>query len=210
MKQIIFFIVAIFILSCVFATDEITIMNNGGISFSESVSNHQTAKSVYELNTMQEQNQRILNLELENLNEDEKTIYENQNKIKQASYSLLSMEYLLPSVGIIVSDIAIQLNNSVQTTIILEKEIISRNSVLRFLVGSDIHSIGELESNLNANKERISELKDLNSRCGCSSEIQKIFTEQIEIIESEQNRLQEIINSEKSSTGLFGSIFRKL
>lgn len=174
--------------SLVSASDGIAI-GESMFTFSDSVSNHQKAQTIDELKQMM----------LEN---------ENQNKINQAVYSLLSMEYLLPSVGIIVSDIARQLNSSSQKTNIAEEEIKARNYFAYFLVGGDFNLADEIESEIILNKERISDLRELNSRCGCPTEIQNIFEEQIQVIEKEQNRLQEIVNLEKSSKGLFGWVWK--
>jgi len=189
MKKIIFFAIVILLLSLVSASDGITISGDSMFSFSDSISTHQKAQTLSELKQMM----------LEN---------ENQNKINQAVYSLLSMESLLPSVGILVSDIAWQLNASSQKTTIVEGEIKARSSLARFLVGGNFNSADEIELEINLNKERISVLRELNLRCGCSSEIQDIFEDQVKIIESEQARLQEIVNLEKSSKGLFGWIWK--
>lgn len=194
MKKIIFFITAILLLSLVFSKSEeqpdgFAVASNSMFNFAESISNHPKAQTFDELKQMI----------LEN---------ENQDKISHAVYSFLSMESLLPSVGIIVSDIARQLNNSFQITASAEENILSRSPLAYFLVGGDFNSADKIESEIILNKERISDLRELNSRCGCSTEIQNIFEEQVKVIETEQTRLQEIVNSEKSSKGLFGWIWK--
>jgi hypothetical protein len=189
MKKIILFVVAILLLSLVSASDEITLSGDSMFSFSDSISTHQKAQTVGELKQMM----------LEN---------ENQNKINQAVYSLLSMESLLPAVGILVSDIAQQLNASSQKTTSIEENILLRSSFARFLVGGDFNLADEIESEIILNKERVSILRELNLRSRGSQEVQNIFEEQVKIIESEQTRLQEIVNSEKSSKGLFGWIWK--
>ena len=209
MRKIIFFATVILFLSLASAVEDGFSVGSGStFVLSETISNHQKAKNIDELNFMILQNQEILNSEIINLNENQKLIFENQNKVRNAAYSLLSMESLLPSVGIIVSNIAKELNNSVQTTINAEEKIKERNSFAYFLVGGDLNSAKIIESEIIFNQQRISDLKELSSRCGCAEQIKNIFDEQIQIIENEESRLREIANYEKNNSGLFGWIFR--
>jgi hypothetical protein len=207
MKKLIFFAVAILFLSLVSAVDEISIAANSFV-FSDYVSTHERAKTVDELEQMILNNQEKINDEINQLTENKKIVYENQKEIPQAVYSLLSMEYLLPAVGILVSDVARQLNNSFQITASAEENILSRSKLAYFLVGGDFHSANQIESEINSNLEKISVLRELNLRSNSSQEVQNIFEEQIKNIEDEQVRLQEIVNSEKSSKGLFGWIWK--
>jgi len=177
-------------------------------SFSDSISTHEKAKTVGELEQMISDNQEKINTEINKLTKNKKIVYENQKEIQQAVYSLLSMESLLPAVGILVSDIGRQLNNSFQITTSAEENILSRSSFSHLLFGGDFNSANEIESEINSNKERISILRELNLRSNGSTEVQNILEEQIKNIEDEQARLQEIVNSEKSSKGLFGWIWK--
>ncbi|MCK9568258.1 hypothetical protein M0R72_04885 [Candidatus Pacearchaeota archaeon] len=208
MKKIIFFLTVILFLSLVLASEEVTIVSNSMFSFSDSISIHEKAKTVGELEQMISDNQEKINAEINQLTKNKKIVYENQKEIQQAVYSLLSMESLLPAVGILVSDIARQLNNSFQITTSAEENILSRSSLAYFLVGGDFNSANEIETEINLNKERISILRELNSRSNSSSEVQNILEEQIQNIGDEQARLQEIVNLEKSSKGLFGWIWK--
>lgn len=203
-KKILLFISFIFLLSFVYAeSTEFNIVTSSGFQFSEISSTHQKAQNVNELRQMIQNNEEKLNEELILMNNKQKIIYENQNKVHNAIYSLLSMESLIPSIGILVSDIARQLNGSVQKTIIAEEKIQSRGFFSRFFFGGDIKSAEEIEDELILNKERISDLEELKQRCECLKEIKNIFEEQIQNIKNEQIRLQEIVSSEKSSRGLF-------
>jgi hypothetical protein len=208
MKKIIFFAVAIFLLSLVSASEEISIATNSMYSFSDSISTHEKAKTVVELEQMISNNQEKINAEINQLTKNKKIAYENQKEVQQAVYSFLSMESLLPAVGILVSDLARQLNNSFQITTSAEENILSRSQIAYFFVGGDFNSANEIESEINSNRERISILRELNLRSEGLQEVKNIFEEQIQNIEDEQARLQEIVNSEKSSKGLFGSIWK--
>lgn len=204
-KKILLSIFFIFLISFVYAdSTEFNIVTSSGFQFSEISSTHQKAQNVNELKQMIQNNEEKLNEETLFINNNQKVIYENQNKVRNVIYSLLSMESLIPSVGILVSDIARQLNISVQKIIIAEEKIQKRNFLVRFFVGGDEKSANEIETELKLNEKRISDLEELKLRCECSEEIQYIFNEQIQILKDEQNRLQRLIDSEKSSNGLFG------
>jgi lipopolysaccharide biosynthesis glycosyltransferase len=208
MKKIIFFAVAIFLLSLVSASDAVFIATNSVYSFSDYISPQEKAKSVGELEQMMNYNQEKINIAITQVSENKKIAYENQKEIPQAVYCFLSMESLLPAVGILVSDVARQLNDSFQITTSAEENILSRSKITYFLVGGDFNSANKIELEINSNKERISVLRELNLRSNGSQEVQNIFEEQIKNIEDEQARLQEIVNSEKSSKGLFGWIWK--
>jgi len=208
MKKIIFFAVAIFLLSLVSASDAVFIATNSVYSFSDYISPQEKAKSVGELEQMMNYNQEKINIAINQISENKKIAYENQKEIPQAVYCFLSMESLLPAVGILVSDVARQLNDSFQITTSAEENILSRSKITYFLVGGDFNSANKIELEINSNKERISVLRELNLRSNGSQEVQNIFEEQIKNIEDEQARLQEIVNSEKSSKGLFGWIWK--
>lgn len=208
MKKIIFLI---FLCSLFFGVipasenekNELTISTSSTFNFVEPLSESSKAKNVGELLEMMQRNERDLNDEISDFKKDKKIIYENQNKVKQAVYSLISMELLLPSTGIIVSDIARQINNSLNKTIDLEYKLNSKSKIAKFFFGGDFESANQLGAEVSENYKRISDLKELKSRCGCSSEVEKIFENQIEIIESEQNRLHKIAEAEKNKKGLF-------
>ena len=203
-KKFLFSIFFIFLISFVYAdSTEFNIVTSSGFQFSEISSTHQKAQSLDELNQMIQNNENKLNEEINSMNKNQKIIYENQNKVRNSIYSLLSMENLIPNIGILVSDIARQLNGSVQKIIIAEEKIQKRNFFVRFFLGGDKKSADEIETELKLNEKRISDLETLKLRCECSGEIKNIFEQQIQIIKEEQNRLQRLIDSEKSSNGLF-------
>jgi hypothetical protein len=203
-KKFLFSIFFIFLISFVYAdSTEFNIVTSSGFQFSEISSTHQKAQSLDELNQMIQNNEDKLNEEINSMNKNQKIIYENQNKVRNSIYSLLSMENLIPNIGILVSDIARQLNGSVQKIIIAEEKIQKRNFFVRFFLGGDKKSADEIETELKLNEKRISDLETLKLRCECSGEIKNIFEQQIQIIKEEQNRLQRLIDSEKSSNGLF-------
>jgi hypothetical protein len=150
----------------------------------------------------QEMEQALEGLE----NEVEQSVYQNQNRVRLAVHSLLAIEDLVGGIGPQVSEIAQQFNNSVQATIKAEEGIEKRNRILRFFVGSDQEAVRTMETELNQNRIRIQELKELHSECDCQEEAKNIFQEQIQNMELEQNRLRQLVEEEKGARGVWGWI----
>jgi methyl-accepting chemotaxis protein len=134
-------------------------------------------------------------------------VYQNQNRVREAVHSLLAMEDLVGGIGPQVREIARNFNNSVQATIRAEERAQRRNALQRFFAGGDNEAAEEIEEKVNQNKERIQQLKQLREECACGSEVKEIMREQIQNMEQEQTRLQELAQREKGK-GLFGWLWK--
>jgi len=165
------------------------------------------AGNTLELKNMIQEKQQEMNQEIEQLKEQKKEIHQNQNQVRLAVHSLLSMEDLVGGIGKEVSQIAREFDNSVQVTIEREEKIQGRNSFIKFFIGGDEESAEFIEQEVGRNLERIEELKLLKSSCDCDVEIETLLQEQIDSIELEQNRLKELAQAEKQIKGIFGWLF---
>ncbi|MBU4492790.1 MAG: hypothetical protein KKA61_00295 [Nanoarchaeota archaeon] len=166
------------------------------------------AQTKTQLQEMIQQKQQAMNQELEGKKEKEQKVYQNQNQVRLAVHSLLAMEGLVGGIGKNVSQIARQFNNSVQATIRAEEKIQTRSAFARFFAGGDEKAAGEIEQEVNSNRERIKELKQLHEQSDCDEEVKAMMQEQIQNMEQEQNRLQELAQKEKKSKGLFGWLWK--
>lgn len=166
------------------------------------------AQTKAQLSDMIQQKQQSMNQELQQKNEKEQKVYQNQNQVRLAVHSLLAMEDLVGGIGGDVSQIARQFNNSVQATIRAEEKIQTRSAFSRFFAGGDSEAAEEIEDQVNQNKQRIQELKQLHEQCDCDEEVKTMMQEQIQKMEIEQNRLQELAQKEKKSKGLFGWLWK--
>ena len=161
-----------------------------------------------ELGQMIQQRQQKMNQELQGLGADQQNIYQNQNRVRLAVHTLLAMEDLVGGIGPQVGEIARDFNNSVQATIRTEEKIQERNWVMRFLFGGDEEAAGEIEQEVNVNRERVQTLKQLKEQCSCDEPVKATMQEQIQNIEQEQNRLQQLAQAEKNSKGLLGWLWK--
>ncbi len=174
-----------------------------------SIKNQLKAGNVAELKQMIQQKQQEMEQELAGLsNKDKQKVFRNQNQVRLAVHTLLSMENLTGGIGKNVSAIAREFNNSVQSTIRAEEKIQAKSRIMRFFTGGDDEAAGEIEQEVNMNREKIQQLKRLKDQCNCTAEVKAMFQEQIQNMELEQNRLRQLAQSEKKSKGLFGWLWK--
>ncbi|MCK5289553.1 MAG: hypothetical protein KAJ56_01300, partial [Candidatus Aenigmarchaeota archaeon] len=161
-----------------------------------------------ELKEIIQQRQQEMSQEMAGLDEKQQNIYQNQNKVRTAVHSLLAMENLAGSKGARISEIAKEFNNSVQATINAEEKIESKGTLSRLLTGGDAEAAGELERQTIQNREKIQELNQLKEDCDCDPEVKAMMQEQINNMELEQARLEQLAQSEKQSKGLIGWLWK--
>ena len=167
------------------------------------------AQSETELKTMVQQKQQEMDQEIKGLSKDEEKVYKNQNQVRMAVHTFLAMEDLVGGIGPQVREIAREFNNSVQVTIKAEEKIEKRSGFTKFFAGGDAEAAEELEQESKKNMEKLQEMKQLKDGCvDCTEEIKAMMQEQIQNMEQEQVRLQELAEKEKQSKGLFGWMWK--
>lgn len=166
------------------------------------------ARNLSELRETVAQRQQEMNRESQALKEQQQQVYQNQNRVRLAVHSLLAMEDLVGGIGPQVSEIAREFNNSVQATIRAEERIQSRNRIMRFFAGGDGEAAQGIEEQVVQNRERIRQLQQLTLQCECEEEVRALLQEQIQNMEQEQTRLQQLAQNEKKVKGLFGRLWK--
>jgi len=166
------------------------------------------ATNTTELRQMIQEREQEMNQSMQDLKKELKEMYQNQNRVRLAVHALLAMENLTGGIGRNVSQIAREFNNSVQATIRAEERIQTRNMLMRFFFGGDEQAAEEMEQEVNRNRERIQELRRLMQECDCGEEVKAMLQEQIQNMEMEQNRIQELAHNEKKSKGIFGWLWK--
>ncbi len=166
------------------------------------------ASNPVELGQMIQQKQQEMNQELQGLGTGSQNIYQNQNQVRLAVHSLFAMEDLVGGFGPQIRKLARDFNNSVKVTIRAEEKTQERTGFMRFFFGGDEIAAGELEQEVNVNRQRIQTLEQLREDCDCDSQVKTMLQEQIQNIEQEQNRLQQLAQAEKQNKGLFGWLWK--
>jgi hypothetical protein len=146
---------------------------------------------------------------LDELDEDVAQRYKDQNRVRIAVHALQDMRPLLEGEGIgrNVSDIARDFNSSAMNMERFEEQIHSRSRLMRFLFGGDDESAGELDGYIETNRERLTKLRGLAELVD-DEELKALLQEQIQNMEQEQNRLEELAKDEMARNGLLGWLFK--
>ena len=135
-------------------------------------------------------------------------VYQNQNEVRVAVHALLDMERITGGIGPQVREVARNFNNSIQATLRAEERVETRGRFRRFFAGGDEEAAAEIEAQVNQNRQRIQQLKQLREDCNCSEEVKALMQEQIQKMEQEQNRLNGLAQAEKQSKGMLGWIWK--
>lgn len=166
-----------------------------------------TSKAVRsEIKTSIQLKEKELEEELEEKPKKEKKVLRNQNQVRLAVHALKEIKIREGGIGQQVSAIAKDFDNSVQATIISETKIEKRSRLKRIFVGGDKKAAEEIESRVEANKEKIEQLKTLKETA--NEEETTIMEAQIQNMEQEQTRLESVVTKEKRSKGIFGWLWK--
>jgi hypothetical protein len=167
------------------------------------------ARNVSELKIMIAERKLQMDAQAKNMSEKEQKVYKNQNVVRTAVHALLAVRNLTGGIGQNVSAIAREFNNSVQATLRAETKIEKRNKVKRFFLGGDNDAAAEIEANVGQNGLRIKDMNKLMNECNCSAEVKAVIREQVQNMETEQTRLQQVVQQEKKSKGILGWLLKR-
>jgi hypothetical protein len=128
----------------------------------------------------------------------------NQNTVRVAVQALVEAGNISGGTGEQISAIAKEFNNSVTAQYNAEEKIRNRDALSRFFFGGDSDAAKEIQQQFEQNRVRIENLNTLMNECNCDDELKAMIREQIQVLEEEQNRLQELAQAELGDKGLFG------
>jgi hypothetical protein len=97
-----------------------------------------------------------------------------------------------------------EINGSVKSAAQNEERIRSQNGFLVFLFGGDQASADGIMQHVVQNRARIEEMNRLIDECGCDPETAAILREQVQAMEQEQARFEEVAAAENGKRGIFG------
>jgi len=149
-----------------------------------------------------------LNATLMNVSPDQRERVKNQNEVRLAVHSLLEMENLSGGIGHEVSAIARDFNNSASSSQVLEDRIQTRNPIIRLFFGGDRDAAGELTNLTARNQARIQQLQQLIYSTSLDADVRAAMEEQVQILQNEQVRLEQLAAREQQDRGLFGWLGR--
>ena len=128
----------------------------------------------------------------------------NENEVRLAVHTLLAMENFTGGIGPQVSAIARDFNNSASSTQRLEERIKNRDAFSRFFFGGDRDAATELANITVQNGARIGQIKQLMNTTSQDPETRAMMEEQLQPLQQEVARLEQLSAQEKQDRGLFG------
>lgn len=169
-------------------------------------------RSIDQVKEQIQERKQLMEQELANKSTKEQNVYRKQNRVREAVHALIALRnsgQISGGIGQNVSRIANEFNNSVNKTIQAETKLQKRGGVMKMLFGAndeEVEAAEEIETEVTQNQQRIQKLKKLKEECNCSEETKQLIQEQIENMEQEQNRLEDVAKNGKSK-GLLGWLF---
>ncbi len=142
---------------------------------------------------------------LKNRGEEYKSMVANavQNLVRSAE----RWEEENPGIGSRVRIIAQEQNSAMERIVSLFEKMDKRNSVLKFLIGSDYKQIKEAKRELEQNRLRIQQLNQIANQLQ-NEEDKAMLQEQIQLLEEENTSLEEMLNQEGRRFSLFGWLIK--
>lgn len=185
------------------------------INKAKEVKNQVEEKTKEEIKTGAEEKTTPSTIQTENQNQNkEKTSEKKINKGEEhKSQVSLAVQELIraadrfesgnPGVGKKVRIIAQEQNESVKKISDSIEKIEKRNKVVKFLIGSNYGEIKKVKEELKQNRLRVQELNKIANQLKNEGE-KTILQEQIQVLESENTKLQDFIDQEEGRFSLFG------
>lgn len=128
----------------------------------------------------------------------------NQNQVRATIESLHMMDEYVGGYGEQVREVAREMNNSFERAYEAEQNMERRGGFARFFVGGDDEAAQEIEEAVNMTQDRVNELRQVREDCDCPDDVKLMLEEQIQNLESEENRLRARAKQEQKKNGLFG------
>lgn len=117
-------------------------------------------------------------------------------------------EGMLGQNGPRMSTVATEVSQAMQGLATREEALQNRSRVRLFLFGQDDDVVGDMQQTMEQNQERIQEMKTLLRNCGdCDQQATQTLVTEIQKLEREHDRLQQVVDDAAGRVGLFGFLF---
>jgi hypothetical protein len=164
----------------------------------------EAARNISDLRDRKRQQLEDLTKSLQNESPERRGWVKNQNEVRIAVHSLLSVENRTGGIGQNISAIAREFNNSVTMSGELEQKIQDRRGIMRVFLGGDRDAAGQLANITSQNQARIQKIQQLMSTATLDPDVRVFLEEQLQAMQNEETRLEQLANREQQDRGLFG------
>ncbi len=162
------------------------------------------AQNGLQLQQMIQEREQQLAQEASSTPQEDQNIIRNENRVRLAVHALLSAQNMLGGgIGPQVSQIAQEINNSVQVTANAEAQIQSRGFWTRLFFGGDAQAAGTIVQATTQNQTRMQQLTELIAQASTTPAVRTELQAQLQEMQQEQTRLQTLANTEQRWWGLF-------
>lgn len=165
-------------------------------------------KKVEAIKESLQERERAMEQDMEGMGEDEQQMVRNRNEVRVAVQALHELGNMTGGIGKNISAIAKEFNNSAQATYQAEERIQEKSGFARFFTGGDEKAAKALEQETSQNQDRIQQLQQLKDECDCDQAVKDMIKEQVQSLEQEQARLQDLAAKESKKKGLLGWIWK--
>jgi gas vesicle protein len=162
------------------------------------------ARNISDLRESKRQKLEELNQSLQRESPERRVWVKNYNEVRIAVHTLLSMEDRTGGIGQNISAIAREFNNSVNMSEKLEQKIQDRSGIMRVFVGGDRDAAGQLANITSQNQARIQKIQQLISTATLDPDVRAFLEEQLQAMQNEETRLEQLATREQQDRGLFG------
>ncbi len=162
------------------------------------------ARSIEQLKQMIENRRTEIQDGLASTSPAERQAFEHASQVSVAVHALLASQDLLGGgIGQQVSDIAREVDDSVATTTNAEARIQSRGFFTRLFFGGDKQAASVISEQVAQNQDHIQTLTGLLSEASTTADVKAELESQIQAVQQEQTRLQDVAQSQSKLWGLF-------
>jgi len=161
-------------------------------------------RNITDLRDSKRQKLEKLNQSLQSESPERRIWVKNHNEVRIAVHTLLSLEDRTGGIGQNISALAREFNNSVSMSEQLEKKIQDRTGIMRIFVGGDRDAAGQLANITSQNQARIQKIQQLIATATLDPEVRAFLEEQLQAMQNEETRLEQLATREQQDRGLFG------
>lgn len=136
-------------------------------------------------------------------NGGQQQMVQNQNQMRLGVYAMLAAQNMLGNLGPQVTNLAKQIDNSVQATVNAEYSIQTRSTLARLFMGGDRGNANAIMQQIAQNQTRIQELSQLINQSGAPSDVKATLQQELQTMTQEQVRLQDVASQQLNMWGIF-------
>lgn len=155
-----------------------------------------------------EHQMKEINETLSSMKKEQQETYTHQMKMILAVNAIISAQNELSDMPQNISTMAYQINSSIENTTKAEEDIRSRNALVKAFMGGDAHAAEEIESVATQNQQKIKQINASIEASNYSVDIKSLLSGQIDVLQTEQERLINLSSAEKENKGVIGWIWK--